>query len=299
MGFLNKKARQIEESEKIANLGKLSSETAVDIIKKLSGEGTATRSKIADNYVVFTSAAGGTGVSTVVNNVAYNIASKGYKVIVIDLNIRFPMQHIFLNIKQSVSEKPDLVSFLLGDTTLGESIDTSRAYALLYANNRSTNHSIKCDDDTAVENFNNMISKLRRLFDIILIDCPMDEEKMLYNNVLYNCDTIYTVWDEGIGSIAHTDKMRSILAFCGIDSYTKLRAIMNKRTNIHYNSFPFKKLNIELVDTLPFDTAIIESSNKAETFCEKGSSNSKNAALFEQGISRVADKILRIGGLIE
>ena len=299
MGILSKKANEFKEKEMSQSLGRITSDTAVDIIKKLNGSEDKVKSTIVDNFIVFTNASGGCGTSTIVNNVAYEASKKGLKVIVIDLNILCPTQHIYLNIKQSATEQPDLVSYLTGKTTLGESIDTSHKYSLMYANNRNIADLINCNEEVAIINFNDMISKFRNLFDLILIDCPMNLDSMLCNNTLYSCDTIYLVWDEGIGSIANTDRLRRNMAYCGMDSYTKMRVILNKRTNIHYSFYPFKKLNIELVQTLPFDTAIIESSVFAQTFCEKGSSSSKNAIEFARGIIKLTDKVLRIGGLIE
>ena len=89
------------------------------------------------------------------------------------------------------------------------------------------------------------------------------------------------------------------MSYCGIDSYTKMRVILNKRTHIHYNMYPFKKLNMELIQILPFDTSIIENSLKAQIFCEKASSNSKNAAVFENSIRELTDKMLKIGGMVK
>ena len=300
MSFLSKKAKQIQlGDQQMENIGKVTSDKAVDIIKKLSGVDANAKSTLIDNYVVMTHVNGGTGVSTITSNVAYAAACKGLKVIVIDLNILTPLQHTYLGIKQSITDKPDLVSYLLGKNILADSLDSSHVYSIMYANNRTIADLIYCNSDSSVANFNEMIAKLRRLYDLILVDCPMDLNSELCNNVLYNCDAMYTVWDEGLASISNTDKMRRNMSFCGIDSYTKMRVILNKRTHIHYNMYPFKKLSLELVEILPFDTSIIESSLKAQIFCEKASSNSKNAAIFENGIRELTDKILKIGGMIK
>jgi MinD-like ATPase involved in chromosome partitioning or flagellar assembly len=298
MSLLSRKAKELQNSEQVENISKVTSDKAVDIIKKLSGADTSVKGTVADNYIVFTNMSGGTGASTVACNVAYEAASQGLKVIIIDLNIMCPMQHTYLGIKQSVTEKADLVSYLLGKTILGDSIDSSHIYSLMYANNRTIADLINCNSDASIQTFNEMITKLRKLYDLVLIDCPMNIDNMLCNNVLYNCDTIYAVWDEGLASISNTDRMRRNMSYCGIDSYTKMKVVLNKRTSIYYNMYPFKKLNLELVEVLPFDMAVIESSVKAQIFCEKASSKSKNAAAFEQGILNLTDKILKIGGLV-
>lgn len=300
MSFLSKKAKQIQNSDQqVENLSKVTSDKAVDIIKKLSGVDNNAKGTLVDNYVVMTNVNGGTGVSTITSNVAYIAACQGLKVLVIDLNILRPTQHTFLGIKQSVTEKADLVSYILGRNNLGDSIDSSHIYSVMYANNRNIADVINCNADASIATFNDMINKLRRLYDLILVDCPMDIENTLCNNILYNCDAMYVVWDEGLASIANTDRMRRNMSYCGIDSYTKMRVILNKRTHIHYNMYPFKKLNMELIQILPFDTSIIENSLKAQIFCEKASSNSKNAAVFENSIRELTDKMLKIGGMVK
>lgn len=298
MGIFNKKIKQLQESDLLNANAKAASDVAVDLIRGLGGEEVSLTGVVADNYVVFTNASGGTGVSTLVSNVAYQASLKGLKTLVIDLNILYPIQHTFFGIKTSVTEKPDLVSYLNGKDALGDCIDTDNEYSLLYANNRTINDLINCNNEAAIVNFNDMMSKLRRLFDLILIDCPMRVDDDLCNNVLYYCDSIYLVWDEGLSSMANTDRFRRNMSYCGIDSFTKMRVVMNKRTNIQYSEYPFKKLNVELVETLPFDTAIIENSVKAQIFTAKARTNSKNAAVFEQKIISLTDKVLRIGGYV-
>lgn len=300
MGLLSKKAKQLQANDtQMENIGKFTSDKAVDIIKKLSGVDGQSKGSLVDNYVVITNASGGTGASTIACNVAYKAACQGLKVLLIDLNILCPIQHTYLGIKQSVTEKQDLVSYILGKSVLGDVIDSSHIYSLLYANNRTIADLINCNADASIATFNDMINKLRRLYDLILVDCPMNIDNMLCNNVLYNCDSMYVVWDEGLASIANTDRLRRNMSYCGIDSYTKMRVILNKRTYLHYNMYPFKKLNLELVEILPFDVSVIESSVKAQIFCEKASSNSKNAAIFENSISLLTDKILKIGGMVK
>lgn len=298
MGLFSKKVKQLQGTEEFENVGKIASDKAVDIIKQLGGSNAENSKYLIDNYVVFTNAAGGTGASTIASNVAYMMKAKGFNVIMIDLNIMCPIQHTCLNIKQEL-EKPDLVSYLLGKNNLGDSIVNTGSYSVLYANNRSISDLINCNSDIAITNFNDMINKLRSLYSIIIVDCPMQVDNMLCNNVMYNCDSIYMVWDEGLPSISNTDRLRRNMAFTGIDSYTKLRIVLNKRTNTHYNMYPFQKLNLELLEVLPFDTDIIENSLRAQVFCEKGSTSSKNAAEFARRIDSLTDKVLRISGLVE
>lgn len=280
------------------NITKMTSEAAVSLIKRLSGSDIKRTKKIPDNIIVVSGASGGAGASTIVSNVAHIANKKGFSVLVIDLNILYPNQHISFDLKQEL-EQDDLVSFLLGKTTLGESIDTSKGVGVMFSNNRSLMDLINCEGDLSVSNFEMAIDKARQLFDLVLIDAPLTIEHTLVNTAFYVCDQIYLVWDESITSISNTDKIRRNMASVGIDAYTKLRVILNKRTNIPYSNYPFQKLNIDVSEILPFDTAIIESGLKAEIFCDKGTTSSKNANTFYEGIVSLTDKIIQNGGYIK
>lgn len=297
MGLFSKKIKQLEENDTSVNITKEASEKAVDIIKELAGKNIKTSKKLIDNLVVFTNASGGTGTSTIVSNVAYLATKRNLKVLLIDLNIMCPVQHAYLGIKQKL-EKPDLVSYLLGKNTLSESISTENDINLIYSNNRTLSDEINCNSKLAISNFTDMLTTCREYYDLVLVDCPMRIDSMLQNVMLYEADSIYIVWDEGISSIMNTEKIRRNMAFSGIDSFTKMRVILNKKTFIHYSDYPFKKLNLELVSILPFDPDIIDNSHRGQIFSEKGSSNAKNAIKFAHRLDELTDKVLKIGGYI-
>lgn len=300
MGLFDRAVREMEkkQGDEQVNLAKATSDKAVDVIKELSGKSSASKRKVIDNLIVFTNAAGGAGATTLLNNVAYAMSEKGLKVLIIDLNIACPVQHTYLNIRHEL-DKPDLVSYLLGKNSLSDSIVSTGAINLIFANNRSLSDEINCNDRIALENFNQMLQKSRQYYDIVLVDCPMRVDSMLQNTMLYACDFIYMVWDEGISSIINTEKLRRNMALSGIDSFTKMKVILNKRTSIHFSDYPIKKLNLELIEVLPFNIDIIESSLRGQIFCEKASTNSKTAVEFARKISLLSDKILKIGGYVE
>lgn len=298
MGFFDRFKPSEDVEAKGINLVKATSDKATEVIKELSGKSYGTSRKMVDNLVVFTNAAGGTGASTLATNVAYEAFSKGLKVLLVDLNIMCPVQHSYLNIVQSI-KKPDLVSYLLGEDSLSNAIDTSNAINLLFANNRTLNDAINCCDSTAIENFKEMLSRVRQYYDLILVDCPMRIDDMLINTMLYECDALYMVWDEGISSLINTEKLRKNMALSGIEAFTKTRVILNKRTKVHFSPVALERLNLELVEVLPFDTDIIDNSLRGRIFCEKGSTVSKNAIEFAVKVRKLTDKVLKIGGYIE
>jgi len=278
-----------------SNLIKIVSETTEKLFKKLSGGKVKFRSKIIDNVMVFLGAAGGVGTTTIINNIAYTLTLKEISVLIIDLDILRPAQHNFLKLQPALNKK-DLVSFILGRSTLGESIDTIDNISLLTAHNRSLIDLVNCDNELCAENFEEGMQRLRELYDVILIDCPYQLNHEIINHTLYKADSIFIVWDENVTCINNIERIKRDLKLTGIGAFNRLKVIMNKRTEIHYPESVFEKLKIELLTTLPYETAIIESGILGQIFCKDGASKSNTATLFVNKIEKLAEKILEIGG---
>lgn len=283
-----------EYTENNVNVGDIMTKATDKVIKEFAGKHHGSTIKVIDNIIAFIGGAGGTGTSTIVANVADRLTKKGLTVLVVDMNIMYPIQHSFFGIQQKIDRK-DLVSFLMGKNEIGASIETAGKMSIMFANNRYLVDYINCDTKDCSANLTEAIERVRHLFDVIIFDCPRALDNDLINTVLYMCDTIYCVWDEGLQCISNIDRMRKNMQVSGID-FNKIKVVFNKKTNIYYTKYIFEQLNIEVVETIPFDTAVIESSLRGEIFCEKGVSTSKNAAAFVAAIDDLADRILENGG---
>lgn len=266
-----------------------------DLIKQLSGRGTDRTVKLMDNVISFIGMAGGCGTSFIVSNLASIMATK-YKlqVLIIDLNILYPIQYTYFKGKIA-RNKPDLVSFLLGRNEVGESIDTKGNISVMYSSNRHLLDYINCDSELGSNNFAGMIDRIKYLFDVIIIDCPMDLGQDVVNMALFKSDSIYTVWDESLSCIANANRFISNLSVTGIDN-SKLRAIMNKRTSIQYASSTFESLGYTLLSVIPFDISVMEADLQAQIYSQKGESSSKNAQIIVQRLDQLTEDVLSIGG---
>lgn len=292
------------EFDGIDDINKYTSEKATDIIKKLGGHGISESKVMVDNVICMTNCSGGTGVSTITSNLAYVLsrAEMGeLSVLVIDLNIITPIQQVYFDEERGndKGDRKDLVDFLMGQSSIGEATVTNGAISLMYAINRNIADEINCEEDIALENFKTLINKVRTLYDVVLIDCPMRISHALCNTAMYMADKIYTVWDEGLSSIIGTDRVMRQLGFTGIDAYNKMMVIMNKRTDIKYGKYPFERLKLKVVGELPFSTDVISSTLDATIYCRGGKARNKNGKQFEDKIIKLAESILVVGGKTE
>jgi MinD-like ATPase involved in chromosome partitioning or flagellar assembly len=298
MGLLDKIKDKVKEKNlENQNIGRITSNAIDYIIQTISGIEHKRTKRVIDNVMVITNASGGAGASTIAANVAFVAYKRGFNVLLIDLNVMYPIQQILFGLKQEYS-KPDLVSYLMGENSLGESIDSSKGISILCSNNRGISDSINCENDTFIGNFEKAIEAARQLFDLVIIDAPMKIDHLLVNNAFYLANAIYLVWDEGIGSIVNTEKIRKNMGYTGIDAYSKMKVILNKRTNISYNTYPFEQLDLELVQILPFAAEVIECGLRSVIFCDKGSTSTENGNMFYRGIENLVDIILKNGGYL-
>lgn len=287
-----------DNSRETRRFNDIVAEGTTGILKELGGYGINESKIMPDNIVVFTNCSGGTGASTIASNIAHVLASSqfGMTVLVIDLNIVCPIQHIYFDKQEDRKDIKDIVDYLTGQCTIGEATITKGNISIMYAINKSVADEINCEDNMAVENFKDLLNKVRDLYDIVIIDCPMRITNALCNIAMYMADKIYTVWDEGISSVLNTDRVMRQLGFTGIDSFAKMFVIMNKKTSVKYSKFPLEKLKLPLIETLPFSTDVIYSSLDASVYCASGKARNKNGGEFERGILSLARKIVLIGG---
>src|SRR5690554_6102080 len=95
LGSLFERGKGKENKE---SFGNTANRLAVDIIKELSGSNIKTTKKVIDNLIVVTSASGGAGASTIVSNVAYMASKKDIRVVVVDLDILYPIQQVYFGV---------------------------------------------------------------------------------------------------------------------------------------------------------------------------------------------------------
>lgn len=291
-------ADDMMRGKQIVNISDMTREGVRNLGRELSGVDSQVDSKklLLDHVFSFIGLAGGVGTSTIVSNIAHELVKMNRSVLVIDLNIMYPIQHSLFKIRQELTTK-DLYSLLTGECTIGESIKypMGKSLGVLVANNRGLVDYIDTDSKDGSIALTECLERMSSLFDFVLLDCSNNLSNELVNAALYKSDRIMAVMDENLECLSNYNRITNAMGACGID-YMRVKTIMNKRTSIQYNKSIFKEFGIDLVSTLPFDLGIIESGLKGEIFCQKGSSTSRTAAIFVQNIKEIAKSMERLSG---
>lgn len=282
------------DNEKQLNLVEKVNKGTQELLQKLSGNDKTDSKKLIDNIIAFLGVAGGTGTSTLVANVAAKLSEMKLSVVIIDMSIDYPSQHIYYSTKVQDSSK-DYVSFLNGRCRLGDSLIYFKEIGVIYSINRNFTDYINCDVEITARNFKEALDKLSGLYDVVIIDAPLRIDNIIVNTGLSIANAIYAVWDESVQCVSNYDRIRQNMELIGIDS-SKMKSILNKRTSIHYPKSVFNRLGVELIQVLPFDIAVIESGLLGEVFCKKGESLSSNSKAFNKGISELTTDICKNGG---
>jgi len=284
--------RETEDREKI---GDTATKKVDSLMKDLSGRGIGAGVRMPDNVVAFIGASGGVGNSTIVSNVAYTIGKMGKSVMILDLNVLNPIQHNYLRSQSKLERGHDLVGYLTGRCSLGECIiNAGGGISLISATSRNIVEYIYADNDKSSDAIQKAISRLRQLFDIIIIDAPQSLiVSDIVSSALYSSDIIYTVWDENIACIQGTENLMVNLNSTGIHYDSKMKGIIfNKRTYLGYPKQPIISMGLEIISVLPLEIGVIQSGLDGQVYVRDGIAVNKHSKVYCREINKLARQIL-------
>ena len=141
----------------------------VERYKKIAAHVSANAHKISAKSILVTSVQEHEGKSTVSSNLALTLVQQGYKVLLIDGDMRRPtLNSLFLDSKEKL--KASLGSVLMGQANLGDAMihDEDRGVDLLLNKRNYTNST----DIVSSEYMARLITVVRNYYDFIIIDSP-------------------------------------------------------------------------------------------------------------------------------
>lgn len=267
-----------------------------EVMSSISGNGTEKKKSyyIYNKIIAFRGVIDGVGCSTLVCEVAVELASRGLSVCIIDTSIMYPIQSKLLQIEETIGEQKDWLDLIMSDDT-GRVLKygkLSNNIALLSFENRTLNDLLSTFDNEELVIC--AYRMLEPLYDVILVDV-CGETTNITASALIHSHTIYQVWSDEFGCICNIDKFLTN-AQIGCCHLEKMRnVILNK--NIINNASSIgsiaKKYDLEVIAEAPFSLEFYEKQCLGIPLC-KMKSVDKNVNLISSCVSVVADKIMGI-----
>ena len=215
----------------------------------------------------FVSGKGGVGKTVITSNIGRGLSLLGRKVVLIDLDFGLRNLDLALGLENNVVF--DLLDAFSGNKTLEEVMLTSNGLSLIPASQS------KSLEDVEFEKFEDLINKLRKTFDFILIDCPPSLGKAFEMAVSVS-DKVCVVANPDKASIRDADKIFSLVSR-EIDCQpsliiNKIRLDLIKKNKALNVDDMLDILRVPLLGIIPFDDDVFLSAEKGEFAVNKRNS---------------------------
>lgn len=205
--------------------------------------------------IVMTSGKGGVGKTTVTANLGMHLASKNYRVCLIDMDIGLNNLDVVMNMEDRIIYT--ILDVIENRCRLKESLVQDDCYPLLYLlSSGGLNNNLTI----TLSQIKNVIAELHQIFDFILIDCPAGIDAG-FKRAVSCADEAIIVTTPHLSSLRDADKVITILTSYGIQSK---RFVVNRaRGDLIEDKIMIdvhdvgKTLNIEFGGVIPEDDSVI------------------------------------------
>ncbi|MBQ7885181.1 MAG: septum site-determining protein MinD [Clostridia bacterium] len=158
--------------------------------------------------IVITSGKGGVGKTTITARLGIKLASLGFRVVVLDMDIGLNNLDVVMGIEQQVNF--DLLDVICGNCRLKQALVQNEKYPSLYV--LASTHAY---DDAYLnkEQIKGVVDKLAEVFDYVLLDCPAGVDEG-FRRAVASAEEAIVVVTPHISSVRDADKVLSILSGC-------------------------------------------------------------------------------------
>ena len=246
--------------------------------------------------IVITSGKGGVGKTTVCANVGNMLASNGFKVVVMDLDIGLNNLDVVLGVESKVVF--DVFDVLSGRCRARQALiqDSQNPYLFIMPSNHSNANLTKAE-------IKKVVGELDEFFDYILIDCPAGIEEGFHRAVSVADEAIVVVTPH-ISSLRDADKVITILLSLGISNIygivNRVRGDLVVGKEMLSVEDVYELLQIKMIGAIPEDDAIGTLSSIGGTVgCKCGSSRAFDliSENIVEGSSKIYDCTLNYRGI--
>jgi len=217
--------------------------------------------------LAITSGKGGVGKSTIVSNFGHFLAWKGFKTVILDLDIGLRTLDFILGIEEK-DIKIDILQLLDNEKELEKSLIQIKENKKLYF--------IAASDEGDKESLDilklgNLFKILKKEFDYIVIDSPAGIENGFEKSIQFADEIIITVTPD-IFSIKDANKVINKIIDINekIDVFLLINKFMpefaSQKDNFELNTIQ-QELGIPLIGVVEFDVKVIKSTNIGKPIC--------------------------------
>ncbi len=212
--------------------------------------------------IVITSGKGGVGKTTTAANVSTSLASMGYKVAVLDLDIGLKKLDLILGLENRVIY--DIVQVIEGECTLKQALVKDKRFPHLYMLPAAQTRN---KDEINPEQVINLCNQLKEEFDFIFIDSPAGIEQG-FKNAIAAAERALVITNPEISAVRDADRIIGMLESANFSNIqlvvNRIRPDMVKADNMLSVEDLVEHLCIELIGVVPEDRNVIISTNKGE-----------------------------------
>ena len=205
--------------------------------------------------IVVTSGKGGVGKTTITANLGMHLASKNYRVCMIDMDIGLNNLDVVMNVEDRVIYTR--MDILEGRCRIKEALVQDDCYPLLYVlSSGGLNQNLTIQTSQIKE----IINQMHAVFDFVLIDCPAGIDAG-FKRAITCADEALVVTTPHLSSIRDADKVVTILSSYNIENK---RFVINRargdliKDKIMFDVYDIgKTLGIEFGGVIPEDDNVI------------------------------------------
>jgi len=209
--------------------------------------------------IVITSGKGGVGKTTSTANIGAALAKLGHSVVLVDADIGLRNLDVVMGLENRIVYH--LIDVLTGKCSLQKAVIKDRRIDGLYLLPSS-----QVDEKDAVseEQMLHLVTKLKKSYDFVIIDCPAGIEQG-FRNAIAGADEAIVVATPEISSIRDADRVAGLLAAADIPTrliVNRISAAMVKRGDMLSKEDVIDILALELLGAVPMDDEIVATTNK-------------------------------------
>lgn len=254
------------------------------------------KSKSFNNVIGFYCPMAGSGVTTMVGNIAVMLAAQKKNVCVVDLNLMFPEQlRYFIDSKNEKEMRSVEEKLLRPSIHMRELVNTTKVQGVSLVSTKFSDSIIaliKIREDAVLS----MFEELRGMFDYVIVDMGGSDIAYETTTVAFDmCDYIYTVTSPQLGVINSILKINNFLVEANFG--TKLtRVLQNQIKDKPFKSKEFKQLGLSLLADMPYSEEIRQIGARFQ-FCCMSSSGSKTLSAYLSVLSILCKNIIQMGDI--